>query len=89
MKAKQITPYQRLLDEIRQFVSKLKFGRKYSMFYWKKADLIPQNSWRLDEVYQRTLAANKLGYEVVITADKQGMTFQYREIAKPAWNWED
>lgn len=52
------------------------------MFYLEKKSLRSDIPYNLDDVYQRTLAAQTLGYEVVIEADKEGMTIRYRKKPK-------
>ena len=59
------------------------------MFYWTADQLTPENSWRLDGVYQRALAAKSLDYEVVIEADEKGMAMKYKKIVAVPWSWEN
>lgn len=72
-------PYTKLLNDIRKFCSKLKHARRTPMFYFSKDTLKPHNSWRLDDVYQRALAAKELGHEVILEADENGLHIKYRE----------
>ena len=89
MKTKRKNPYTILLDEIKAWIRKMKYRHTVSMFYWSLENLKPGKVWRLDDVYQRTLAAQSLGYEVVIQADENGMTMKYKEKIETPWLWEN
>lgn len=88
MKTKRTNPYTSLLGQIKGFVAKLKYRHTVALFYWKAESLIPTQAWRLDDVYQRTLAAQSLGYEVVIEADEKGMTMKCKKKISPPYCWE-
>jgi len=89
MKTKRTNPYTSLLKEIKAFVQKLKYRHTVSMFCWSADKLTPENSWRLDEVYQRCKAAKSLGYEVVIEADEKGLVMKYKKTVDVPWSWEN
>ncbi len=59
------------------------------MFTWEMSQLTHQKGWRLDELYQRTIAAQTLGYEVVIEADENGMKASYRKSISIPYHWEN
>ena len=75
MKAKPITPYKRLLDEIIEYERVTLWPRKENMFFIAKARL--NAGHMLLDVYERTLAANQLGYDVKIDAREDGLHFIY------------
>lgn len=77
-----------LLKEIRAWVWRLKFLETVVMFYWPEDKLRSEKAWRLDDVYQRTLAARSLGYEVIIEADEKGMAMKYRKKAEVPYRWQ-
>ena len=86
---KRKNPYTALLEEIKDFVRKIKYPPTTSMYFWSLDKLTSDKSWRLDDVYQRTQAAQSLGYEVIIKSDEKGMEMKYRKIAQiPGW-WAD
>jgi len=85
---KTVNPYNRLLDEIKRWVFNFKNRRSVTMFHWPKEKMKPETGWRLDDVYQRVLAADALGYEVVFTANERGMEASYRKKPKIPWQWE-
>lgn len=78
MKQKPINPYTRLRNSIIEFCNKLNSNSEKFMFNIPKARL--HEGWRLDDVYERTVAAKQIGYEVILTADPNGLNIKYRKI---------
>ena len=76
---KRVTPYQRLFKEVQEFVFSVKYPQKADLFFYSKSEINSGSAWRLDAVYQRTMAAQSLGYEVIITADGNGLQMSYRK----------
>lgn len=89
MKTKRKNPYTTLLGDIVVWIGKWKYRHTAPMFYWTVDKLTPQNSWRLDDVYHRAMAAKSLGYEVVIEADEKGMAMKYKKIVAVPYEWEN
>jgi hypothetical protein len=48
------------------------------MFFIGKDNLL-KHSYRLDDIHQRTLAAQDLGKEVVLIADDAGLHIKYQD----------
>lgn len=46
-----------------------------AMFWYPKEKL--NNNWTLDDLYQRTMAAQTLGWDVVLFADEKGLHVRY------------
>lgn len=67
-------PYNRLKRIANDYIYELKNKRTRSMF-WVKSE--PLNGWASD-LYQRTIAAQQLGNEVIVRADDDGIYFEYR-----------
>jgi hypothetical protein len=85
MKAKPITPYQRLLDDFREYAGKVECRRRKPMFFIPKNRL--SEGWRVDDIYERTAAAEQLGYDVILIADLDGLRIRYIEKVPPKpWN---
>lgn len=84
MKTKPVTPYERLIRQFRTFANEATWPRRVQMFSFAKDKLTPGNSWRLDDVYQRALAAKVCGYSVEVRADADGMSIEYVK-ARPDW----
>lgn len=84
---KRLNPYQRLLNEIKDWCLKIKFRRRKTMFSIPKTR-IGVGSFSLSDVYERTLAAEQLGYEVHVESHSGGLVFIYVEkMPDTPWNW--
>jgi len=72
-------------ESAKEFVDKVFTRKKRTMFLYPLMDL--KGGWSLDDVYQRTLAAQELGWCVTVHADAAGLRFDYEEKlpARP-WN---
>ena len=79
MKTKPKTPYQRLLDDIKDFCSKVRFRHEAGLFWYRKDKLRAGHS--LDDLYERVAAAEQLGYEVYLVAKDDGLHARYRKKA--------
>lgn len=77
MSEKRETPYQRLLKAAQGFWYALPRSYKSTMFFWPKNRL--REGWVLDDVYERTKAADQLGFDVIVMADDDGLRMQYRK----------
>ena len=77
VKAKPITPYQRLLDTAAEWARKVTWRKERGMWTYPKAQL--GEHWSMSDLYQRTLAAQQLGYHVILVADEKGLMVRYRE----------
>jgi hypothetical protein len=82
MKEKPVTPYARLLEKVNDFASKVAYPRRVAMFWYAKAKL--GDGWSLTDLYERTKAADQLGYDVVLLAKDDGLHVQYVQ-RRPTW----
>ena len=75
---KPINPYMALLSEIKDYVFKCHYGRKEveSIRFLKTKQ---PGLWNLNEVHERIFAANQIGYETIVTIDKENLLFSFRE----------
>lgn len=86
-KPKPITPYARLLEEIKKWAFKVRNRHKVQMWMWEKAKLA--EGWRLDSLHERIRAAEQLGYEVTLTANDQGLYVWYvKKQADTPYEWQ-
>ena len=81
---KRVNPYQRLLEISRRFSSQILNPIKKAMFFYDYKRLA--EGWDLNSVYQRTKAAEQIGFEVIVEAHDNGLQFYYRK--KPDIPWE-
>lgn len=79
MIAKKKNPYQHLLEEVQRYCAKIKTPRILSMWRYPKDKLEQAGGWSLRELWERTAAAKQLGYEVILTAQPEGLHVEYRE----------
>lgn len=85
MREKPITPYARLLADVRKFAISVKFAHKKLMWRYNKQDL--GKNWTLTDLYERVKAAEQLGYDVVLIAEDAGLAVQYTKRPDVPWNW--
>ncbi len=87
-KEKRINPYSALLNEIKEFVSKLKYPHTKLMWRYPKEKL--SASWNLVDLYERTASAEQLGYDVILTAKDDGLNVTYRKkMPSIPYYWEN
>lgn len=85
MKEKPITPYERLLREVRSFAGKVKYAHRKMMWMYPKERL--SEGWRLTDLYERTKAADQLDYDAVLVADDSGLKVMYKKRPDVPFNW--
>ena len=83
---KRLNPYQRLLEEIQEFCNSLKWRHKVAMHYYPKDRL--SETWSVNDLYERTAAAQQIGYEVILEAKDTGLHVFYRKVVKTPMHWE-
>lgn len=76
---KRKNPYQMLLDRIIKFCGEVRHRHTRTMFVYPKDRLA--EGWSLSDLYQRAAAAEQLGYDVVVSAEAQGLMVRY--VKKP------
>lgn len=74
---KRHNPYTALKEEFRQWVNKVEFRRKFSMWLYPKAKL--NEGWKLGDLWERTKAAEQLGFDVILLAADEGIIVKYVE----------
>lgn len=77
MKHKPITPYQRLLDVMREAWNEVQYAHRVEMWFWPKDKLTA--NWRLDTLAERVEAANQIGYDVILENTSSGLSVFYRK----------
>lgn len=78
-------PYNRLKERFREYVEDCEYRHTRTMFTLTKNVL--SGPLNLTDVYERTMAADQLGYDVVLSCNKDGMTIQYKKKI-PDIPWE-
>lgn len=72
---KHETPYSRLLKAVRVWRSKVINPHHIRMWCYPKAKL--SDGWGLKDLYERTVAAHQLGYDVMLKANDDGLVVVY------------
>lgn len=79
--AKRISPYTRLKEEFEEWMRTIIYAHTVSMFYYPKEKIA--QGWNLSDLKERTIAAEQLGYDVLLEWDQgKGLRVFYRK--KPA-----
>lgn len=85
--SKRLNPYQRLLNEIKDFCSKILY--RHEKIMWRYPINRLNDTWKLGEVYQRVAAADQLGYDVMLIADQDGLLVKYvKKLPRIPWMWQ-
>jgi hypothetical protein len=74
-KEKPITPYQRLMTKARGFSAQVLYPEKKTMWHYPKAKL--SIGWSLADLWERTAAAEQVGYDVRLKATDAGLVVEY------------
>ena len=76
-------PYTILREEGREWMDKV-LHRGKTLMWWFSLSNLPSN---LNTVYERTMAAQQLGYSVVVEANDQGLRFHYVKALPESKPW--
>lgn len=79
-KQKPKTPYQHLLERAREWAHSVNYGHRTTMWKYPKGKL--GDGWSLTDLYERTRAADQLGYDVTLVAGDEGLCVVYRKRPK-------
>lgn len=83
---KRKTPYQMLLETAREWAWDAAHPHERPMFtYYKKH--LDSGYYELRGLYERTKAADALGYDVYVEADDTGLHMRYRKRIPPMPMW--
>lgn len=83
--AKQVNPYSRLLDEVKQFAFRVKHPQRKTMWRYPKDKL--SERWSLADLYERVAAANQLDYDVRLTTSDDGLIVEYIKRPTIPYMW--
>ena len=87
-KLKIVTPYQQLLKNITEFCDKLATRHRRTMWTYPKDDIDNGSLWELDHLRERVIAADQLGYEVMISEVDGYLRVEYvKELPTIPWEW--
>lgn len=72
---KRKNPYQRLKEICQKWVNDVEYRHTKSMWQYPKNKL--DDGWRLSGLWERTKAADQLGYDVILEAVDDGLRVKY------------
>jgi len=75
MTTKRLNPYQYLLKQVREVITKIKYRETKNMFFYSYKNL--GKAWSMTQIYERTKAAEQLGYDVQVKTTDKGLQFFY------------
>lgn len=82
---KRESPYMRLRRIGVEWINEVRYARIISLWTYPKAKL--REGWGLADLYERIMAADKLGYDVILRATDAGIEAKYRKRPSDA-PWE-
>lgn len=82
----KVNPYRRLQSVAQAWAYRVIHPRTVFMWRYPKEKL--SASWKLDDLWERTMAAQQLGYSVRIQATSEGLIVEYVEQAAGSVPWE-
>lgn len=86
MEKKRMNPYQMLMKDIQEFCGKLLHPKTKGMWFYPKDKL--NDTWKLVDLYERTAAAEQLGYDVILISTDKGLEVKYQEKRpEPRYDW--
>lgn len=75
-----------LMDDIVFFCRRIRFRDETPMFHYP-IDKI-NVGWNLTDLYERTMAADQLGYDVIIKASSNGLEVKYvKKLPEVPYRW--
>lgn len=82
---KPINPYTRLKSQFRDWVNEVLSRKMIGMWYYQKEKL--NCAWRLSGLWQRVMAADQLGYDVILKAEEDGLrTYYVKKLPERPYN---
>jgi len=80
----RINPYTRLLKTCKEWANKIKYRHTVNMWRYPKDNL--SSGWDLKDLWERTKAAEQLGYDVILVAKDDGLSVNYvKKIPECPW----
>jgi len=74
---KRLNPYQRLFETMATYCRKVEFRHHVLMLHYPRDEINKGSAWKLRGLYERTLAADQLGYDVVLRAQEDRLQVLY------------
>jgi len=83
----RVNPYIALLTDIKEYCWKVMYPKTIDMWHYPKKRL--DEGWTLADLYERTAAAEQLGYDVILKATDEGLEVKYQtKRPETPWQWK-
>lgn len=83
----RVNPYTKLLSDIKSWCYQITYRHIKSMWVYQKSDL--KGRWDLTDLFERTAAAEQLGYDVVLRATRAGLEVNYvKQVPSIPSSWK-
>ena len=79
-KTKPITPYQRLLTAVRQYIVQVNYPHTVLTYYFSKKGIDNNSGYSLQGLRERIIAARDLGYEIKLREKDGDIKVYYVKI---------
>lgn len=81
----RVNPYTRLKGICKKYADEVRYPHTRNMWHYPKSRL--KEGWTLTDLWERTAAAEQLGYDVVLEAQDKGLLVKYVK-KRPRVPWE-
>lgn len=81
----RVTPYQRLKDATIEYIGRVKYPHRKTMWLYPKDKL--NLGWKLGDLSERVKAADQLGYDVRLRINDDGLIVEYVKRPKDINYW--
>jgi len=85
MKMKRKNPYQMLMEDIKDWANKVRYRHEVTMWTYPKNRL--HEAWVLNTLSERVLAAEQLGYDVLLVTTEEGLLVRYKKKVPTVPYW--
>lgn len=75
----RVSPYVALRDSFREYLSKVRSPKSNNLWVYPKDAVLRRDSWKLDDLYHSVVAADRIGFDTVLTADGEGLIVRLRQ----------
>jgi hypothetical protein len=79
MKEKRIMPYQRLENRFYAFIQAVRHPRTVALWHYLQEDIKAEQAWTMRNLQERVIAADQLGYDVILESRDTGLHVFYRK----------
>lgn len=79
MKTKPVNPYDRLLGDVRRYLSDVRSPTRKRLWVYPKEELNKRAVFALLDLWERTAAADLLGFDTALKSTDEGLVVEFRK----------